>query len=119
MFPKTAKPARAIGLPKIHEKYTDLPKFRPAIDTIGSPLYNLSTFLANLLSPQTCNEFKLNDSSDYTERIRKIPTDLFTDEFKFFSFDVVSLPLKGSVSFGVLIWSSCEPVRLKHDICIL
>ena len=34
--PQNAKPARAHGLPKTHKEYTDLPPFRPVIDTIGT-----------------------------------------------------------------------------------
>ena len=38
MRPKNAKPARAHVLPKIHKEFSNIPKFRPIIDTTGTNL---------------------------------------------------------------------------------
>ena len=41
-----AKPARAHGLPKIHKTFTNIPKFRPIIDTTGSSHDLVGKYLA-------------------------------------------------------------------------
>ena len=51
MRPKNGKLARAHGLPKIHKEYSNIPKFRPIVDTIGMPHYSAGKFLTNLLNP--------------------------------------------------------------------
>ena len=38
MRPKNAKPARAHGFHKIHNEFSNIPKFRPIIDTTGTTL---------------------------------------------------------------------------------
>ncbi|XP_064606697.1 spindle assembly abnormal protein 6 homolog isoform X2 [Liolophura sinensis] len=92
MYPKRAKPARAIGLPKIHKDLTDLPEFRPVIDTIGSPRHKVSKFLADLLSPLTYkNGYKLKDSLDCAKQIRRLPDTWFTKGFEFVFVKVVHL----------------------------
>ena len=51
MRPKNDKLARAHGLPKIHKEYNNIPKFRPIVDTTGTPHYSAGKFLTNLLNP--------------------------------------------------------------------
>lgn len=53
MRPNNAKPARTHGLPKIHKNFTDVPKFRPIIDTTGTSHCVVGKYLANLLNPLT------------------------------------------------------------------
>ena len=65
--------ARAHGLPKIHKKYDDLPKFRPIIDTTGTVYSTVVKFLSGLLQPLTINEYTLKDTFDAVHRIKKHP----------------------------------------------
>ena len=51
MRPKAAQVGRVHGLSKIHKKYTDLPSFRPIIDTINTPHNGAGKFLTRLLHP--------------------------------------------------------------------
>jgi hypothetical protein len=78
--------ARAYGLPKIH-KTGNL--FRPIVSCIGTPLYNLSRYLCEILKPvvgQT--EYSIRNSMDFRAKMKdvQIPKD-----HKLVSFDVVSL----------------------------
>ena len=62
MRPKNAKPARAHGLPKIHKEFSNIPKFRPIIDTTGTTHCLVGKYLANLLNPPTINEYSVKNS---------------------------------------------------------
>ena len=62
MIPKNGKIARAHGLPKIHKEYSNITKFRPIVDTTGTPHYSAEKFLTNLLNPLSMNKFTLKDS---------------------------------------------------------
>ena len=62
MGPKSAEPARAHGLPKIHKEFSNIPKFRPIIDTIGTTHFLVGKCLANLLNPPTINEYSVKNS---------------------------------------------------------
>ena len=81
--PKNAKPLSAHGLPKIHETFTNIPKFRPIIETTGSIHYPLGEYLAQLLHPLKNNEFTLKDSFEAVNRIQDIPSSLFLDGYKY------------------------------------
>ena len=74
MRPKGGNRARARGLPKIHKEYDSIPKFRPIIDTIGTPYHGIGTFLKNLLNPLTQNEFTVKDSFEAVNKIHNIPS---------------------------------------------
>ena len=91
MGAKAAQVGRAHGLPKIHRKYTDLPSFRPIIDTTNTPHYGVGKFLTRLLSPLTQNIYSIKDSFEAVDRIRPMPTELFDEGYRYFSFDVTSL----------------------------
>ena len=101
MRPKNAKPARAHGLPKMHQTFTSIPKFRPIIDTTGSSHYLVGKYLAQLLYPLTNNEFTLKDSFEDVNRIHDIPSSLLMNGYKYVSFDVESLftnvPIKKTI----------------------
>ena len=101
MRPKNAKPARAHGLPKMHQTFTSIPKFRPIIDTAGSSHYLVGKYLAQLLYPLTNNEFTLKDSFEDVNRIHDIPSSLLMNGYKYVSFDVESLftnvPIKKTI----------------------
>ena len=53
MRPKSARLGRAHGLPKIHKDYTNIPSFRPIVDTTCAVLYGVGKYLSNLLNPLT------------------------------------------------------------------
>ena len=102
MRPQKARPAKACGLPKIHKEFDNLPPFRPIIDTTGTAHYFTAKFLANLLKPLTTNQFTFDDSFDAARQINNIPKELFNCNYKYVSFDAVSLftnvPLRKTVN---------------------
>ena len=91
MRPKSAQVGRTHGLPKILKRYTDLPSFRPIIDTTNTPHYGFGKFLTRLLNPLTQNVYSKKDLFEAVDRIRSIPTELFDEGYRYFSFDVTSL----------------------------
>ena len=78
-------------MPKIHKEFDNLPSFRPIIDTTGSAHYLTAKFLANLLKPATTNQFTFDDSFDAAKKIKNLPKELFNCDYKYVSFDAVSL----------------------------
>ena len=84
--PQNAIVARVHALPKTHKSYTHLPPLCPIVDTtyVGS-------FLTELLTLPTHNEFVLKDSFEAAVKIRDIPLQLFDNGYIFASFDVTSL----------------------------
>ena len=90
--PKSAKLARAHGLPKIHKLFENIPSFRPIIDTTGTTHYSVGKYLSELLNPLTHNDYSLKDSFDAATRIRRIlPQVRENDDYMFISLDVASL----------------------------
>ena len=79
MRPKNGKLVRAHGLYKIHKEYSNIPKFRPIVETTGTPYYSAGKFLTNLLNPLAMNEFTLKDSFDAVNEIKNIQSNLFDD----------------------------------------
>ena len=79
------------GLPKIHKQFDNLPSFRPIIDNTGSAHYLTAKFLANLLKPLTTNQFTFDDSFDAARKIKNIPKELFSCDYKYASFNAMSL----------------------------
>ena len=61
MKPKNVKLARVHGLPKIHKEYSNIPKFRPIVDTTATSYFSAGTFLTNLLNPLSMNKFTLKN----------------------------------------------------------
>ena len=97
--PKRAQVRRAHDLPKNHKKYTDLPSFRPIIDTaIGyeemklemRTLWRWKVFHC-LLNPLTQNVHSIKDLFEAVDCVRSIPTKLFDKGYHYFSFDVTLL----------------------------
>ena len=70
--PKSAKLARAHGLPKTHKLFENIPSFRPIIDTTGTTHYLVGNYLSELLNPLTHNDYSLKDSFDAATRISRI-----------------------------------------------
>ena len=61
---------------------------RPVISNIGTATYEISKYLASLLQPLTKNEYTIDSTKHFIERLRgrSIPA-----EYEMVSFDVVSL----------------------------
>ena len=78
-------PASFYGLPKIHKENVPL---RPITSVVGSPTYELSKYLAKILSPLQNNKYTVKNSASFVKKIRTMPID--PDEI-LISFDVVSL----------------------------
>ena len=82
---ENAHPAKATGLPNIDKQFNNLLSFRHIIDTTGSVHYLTANNLANTLKPLTTKQFTCDDSFD------NILKELFDCNYKYVSFDVVSL----------------------------
>ena len=93
LYPSSSRPGLFFGLAKVHKLKEDtysinnLP-LRPVISNIGTATYELSKYLANLLQPLTKNEYTIDSTKHFVEKIRgeRIPRD-----HEMVSFDVVSL----------------------------
>ena len=57
------------SLPIIHKESVPL---RPIVSLIGSPLYNLSKFLVDILSPIINLEFCVKNSSQFIDKISRV-----------------------------------------------
>ena len=71
--------------------FTDIPKFRPIIDAIGTSHCLVEKYSANLLKPLIINDFSIKYSFVATSRIKDIPQDLLHNGDQFSSFDLESL----------------------------
>ena len=91
MRQKFAHIGRAHGLPRTHKTFTNVPPFRPIIDTSNALHYEMGKFLANLLNLLTQNDHSVKDSFEASSRIQNISPTLFEQGYVFVSFDVVSL----------------------------
>ena len=97
---------RVYGLPKIHK--TGFP-FRPIVSFINSPLYNLSKFIAVLLTPLVgANGFTVKNSYEFVEQLKYLT--ISHDECMV-SFDVISLFTKIPVDVAKTVVLE----RLKKD----
>ena len=93
LYPSSSRPGLFFGLAKVHKLKEDtysisnLP-LRPVISNIGTATYEISKYLANLLQPLTKNEYTIDSTKHFVEKIRgeRIPSD-----HELVSFDVVSL----------------------------
>ena len=80
-------PSKFYGLPKIHKSNTPL---RPIVSTIGSPTYDLSKFIANILhnALQDCDKYNVADT--FTFR-RLMENKALPPHYVLISLDVISL----------------------------
>ena len=70
LVPSHSSPGIMYGLPKIYKQVVDnKPKYRPILSAIGTPSYNLATFLVPMIAPITTNEFPVNDSFMFAKEI--------------------------------------------------
>ena len=78
--------ARAYGLPKIHKPGN---VFRPIVSCIGTPLYNLSQYLCEILKSTVGKTSQsVINSEDFRNKIKNV---IVPPDHKLVSFDVVSL----------------------------
>ena len=90
MRPKNAKPVRAHGLPKFHNEFSNIPKFRPIIDTTGTTHCLVGKYLTSLLNPLTIDECLVKDS-DTANRIKGISQHFIENGYQYILLDVESL----------------------------
>ncbi|KAL9966997.1 hypothetical protein ACROYT_G025149 [Oculina patagonica] len=94
--PRHKQPPRIYGLPKIHK--ADIP-LRPIVSCVNTFAYDLSAYLANILSPLTGNsDFTVTNSAHF---VSTISSETILDNEIMVSFDVESLftnvPIDGAV----------------------
>ncbi|XP_064464684.1 uncharacterized protein LOC135375987 [Ornithodoros turicata] len=86
LFSSDGSAPRIYGLPKIHKPGCPL---RPIVSFIGSPTYNLSKYLVELVTPVTGNNnLTVRNSKEFVELVR---TQALSNNDVMVSFDVVSL----------------------------
>ena len=67
IYPTGSVPAQIYGLPKMHEKYTNLPAFRPIVSSLETFNYNCHFFLGNLLLDVVPNEHSCTDTFTFVQ----------------------------------------------------
>lgn len=78
--------AKLYGLPKIHKINTP---FRPIVSSIGTPLYNLSSFLSVILNKTVGKSFTaVKNSAEFKDKIKNI---ILPKDHIILSLDVISL----------------------------
>ena len=82
------QPPKLYGLPKLHKPMANIP-MRPIVSFCGSPTYELSKYLTNVLKPLTDeSRHKLQSTENFIDAIKTIQ---IPDDHKLVSFDVKSL----------------------------
>lgn len=80
------RPPKLYGLPELHKPQIPM---RPIVSFCGSPTYELSKYLTNLLHPLTNkSQHKLQSTENFINAIKTVQ---IPDDFKLVSFDVKSL----------------------------
>ena len=92
LYPSGSCTDKFYGTAKVHkisenDTVDELP-IRPIVSNIGTATYNLSKYLAKLLSPLSQSEYTIKNTKQFIEqiRIKQVP-----DGYKMVSFDVKSL----------------------------
>ena len=92
ILPKSAKLARADGLPQIHKVFKNISSFCPIIDTTSKTHQSVGRYLSELLNPLTHNDYSLKDSFDAATKINRIFAHIReNDKHMFISMDVALL----------------------------
>ena len=71
-------PGILYGLPKVHKIVIDnIPKFRPILSAIGTPVCQIAKFLVPILSPLTVNDYTVKDSFSFAKEVVNFDHSLF------------------------------------------
>ena len=111
VYPVGSAVARIYGLPKTHKIKTsaDALKLRPIVSCIKSYNYDLSKFLANLLTPLIPKTYCAEDTFSFVKDIKEVS---FSNKFMV-SYDVMSLftniPLDETINIAVEILLKSKP----------
>ena len=93
LYPSSSRPGLFFGLAKVHklkdgsDNVNELP-LRPVISNIGTATYQVSKYLADILLPLTKNEYTINNTKDFVDRLRSAT---IAPDCIMVSFDVESL----------------------------
>ena len=116
VYPNGTAPAKIYGLPKLHKfkKGENLLKFRPIVSSIGTFNYDLSKYLANILSPLIPSKHSSKDTFTF---IKDLHGANLTNKF-FVSYDVTSLftniPLNETINHAVdLIFQANPNIKIN------
>ena len=105
LYPSASQPGLFFGLAKVHKlkdgeaDVKDLP-LRPVISNIGTATYQVSKYLAKLLSPLTKNERNIESTKDFICKLKKMK---IKDGYKMVSLDVVSLFTKVPLDYTIQV----------------
>ena len=93
--PTGSQPGKAYGLCKVHKPGNPL---RPVVSMIGTCEYGLAQYLVNIINKCMPDEYMLNSTTDFIEKLQKYP---LSPQDILVSYDVVSLftniPLKKTI----------------------
>ena len=62
---------------KCMRRWWNLPKFRPIVSMIGTPIYKLSKFLVPIIEPITKNEYTVKDVFAFAKEVVGFDAKLF------------------------------------------
>ena len=77
LYPSASQPGLFFGLAKIHKlkdgqtNVNDL-LLRPVISNIGTTTYQISKYLAELISPLTKNDQNIESTKDFINKLKRI-----------------------------------------------
>ena len=76
--PIGTSPGILYGLPKVHKIVIDnIPKFRPILSGIGTPVYKLAKCLVPILSPLTVKDYTAKNSFSFAKEVANFDHNLF------------------------------------------
>ena len=102
--PLGSVPSRVYGSPKMHKVkgQVKVPPLRPIVSSIGAYNYNLSKYLAGLVTPLISTEHSARDSFSFVDELKQLKLE---EGNYVVSFDIVSLftniPLQESIDLAV------------------
>ena len=103
------QPPKLYGLPKLHKPNIPM---RPIVSFCGSPTYQLSKYLTNVLKPLTDeSRHKLQSTENFIDAIKTIQ---IPDDHKLVSFDVKSL----FTSIPLQLALDCTENAIKNSILL-
>ena len=78
IWPTGTHPGISYENPKVRKIVNDnIPKFRPILSAIGTPVYELAKFLVPILSPLTVNDYTVKYSFSFTEEVVNFDHNLY------------------------------------------